>query len=251
MSCETGVDPRQRGFVVRLPLRSGGRLDLSRLRFGRWTVLAIAPQSVRSGRVRRLYWHCVCDCGCQRLVSGNSLRHGRSTSCGCPIDLTGMKFGRWTVLALHPQRVRNGRAIRTLWRCICDCGRARLVFATNLRRGLSTSCGCRIPETIIARSTKHSQARRLKHTRVYDCWVGMRQRCYNPNNNSYADYGGRGITVCERWHRFANFFADMGHPPRGKSLDRINVNGNYEPGNCRWASVFEQARNKRRYLPKI
>ena len=73
----------------------------------------------------------------------------------------------------------------------------------------------------------------------------MRQRCSNPNNIGYSNYGGRGITVCERWQTFENFLADMGHPPRGKSLDRINVNGNYEPSNCRWATSFEQARNKR------
>jgi hypothetical protein len=73
----------------------------------------------------------------------------------------------------------------------------------------------------------------------------MLARCNNPNFTYYDNYGGRGITYCERWRSFANFFADMGHPPRGKSLDRVDVNGNYEPGNCRWASVFEQARNKR------
>jgi hypothetical protein len=77
----------------------------------------------------------------------------------------------------------------------------------------------------------------------------MKARCFNPNNQDYNDYGGRGITIHERWFGFENFYADMGDPPRGKSLDRINVNGDYEPRNCRWADEFEQACNKR-YRPK-
>jgi hypothetical protein len=173
-------------------------------------------------------------------IEGYPRRGGRKL-----IDLTGMRFDCWTVLALRPERIRCGRSVQALWCCICNCGRERLVFGTNLRRGLSKSCGCLSREKTIERSTKHGHAKRGDHTSVYDRWVGMHQRCYNPNNRSHFDYGGRGTVVCERWHVFANFFADMGHPPRGKSLDRIDVNGNYEPGNCRWASIFEQSRNKR------
>jgi hypothetical protein len=161
------------------------------------------------------------------------------------INLTGMKFGHWTVLALHPKRVRFSSCIEALWLCSCDCGVERLVLGSNLRNGKSKSCGCLSRETTRKRSTKHGHARRGKQSRIYNRWQNMRRRCYDPNNISYPYYGARGITVCERWHSFANFFADMGNPPRGKSLDRINVNGNYEPGNCRWASIFEQARNKR------
>ena len=153
------------------------------------------------------------------------------------IDLTGMKFGRWTVLALHPKRTRLRRAI---FLCRCDCGSEHLVQGASLRGGWSQSCGCVAQEL----KTKHGQAKGNR-TRVYVCWANMRQRCSNPNNIGYSNYGGRGITVCERWQTFENFLADMGHPPRGKSLDRIDVNGNYEPSNCRWATSFEQARNKR------
>jgi hypothetical protein len=168
------------------------------------------------------------------------------------IDLAGQRFGRWTVLAIHPQRTRYGRKVVALWCCVCDCGNERLVIGHNLRNGHSGSCGCRIPKhghsgSCGCRGPKHGLAKRGRRTRVYECWVGMRQRCRNPNNANYPDYGGRGIGVCERWNSFANFLADMGEPPRGKSLDRIDVNGNYEPGNCRWASIFQQARNKRRH----
>jgi hypothetical protein len=158
-----------------------------------------------------------------------------------------MQFGAWTVVALHPERRHLGSKRR--WRCVCgDCGCERLVFGSNLRRGLSKSCGCLSRKKLIERNTKHGHARKGKHTSIYDRWVSMRQRCSNPNHKDYRYYGGLGIGVCEPWDTdFVNYFAYNGHPPPGMSLDRIDGNGNYEPGNVRWATALEQRRNRRPY----
>jgi pentatricopeptide repeat protein len=164
------------------------------------------------------------------------------------IDLNGRKLGRWMVLAIHPKRVRYGRARRAvsaLWRCRCSCGVERLVHGTNLRQGLSLSCGCLSREKVKERSTKHGHARRGNVTRAYSCWVRMKQRCFNPNQKDYPNYGARGISVCERWLEFANFYEDMGDPPPGLTLDRIDNDRGYGPGNVRWATAREQVLNRR------
>jgi hypothetical protein len=150
------------------------------------------------------------------------------------IDITGKTFGCWVVLARHPERYRG----RARWLCRCGCGVERVVLGTSLRRGISKSCrGCGLQ--------KHGHCRKGRQTRVYQAWHSMLQRCCNPANRSYANYGGRGICVCERWRSFVNFLADMGEPPPGLSIDRINNDGNYAPGNCRWATPSQQTQNRR------
>jgi hypothetical protein len=170
------------------------------------------------------------------------------------IDLTGRKIGCWTVLAIHPERMRYGKAgqaVLALWLCRCDCGTERLVFGCNLHRGLSLCCGCIGREKTRKRSTKHGHARRGNISRAYWCWQHLKGRCLNPNDKAYCWYGGREqpelpITVCEKWqHSFENFFADMLDPPPGLSIDRIDNDGNYEPGNCQWASASVQRANQR------
>lgn len=148
------------------------------------------------------------------------------------------KYGRWNPIALTS--IKNGVEY---WRCRCECGTEReKVSVHDLRKGKSLSCGCLRRERTSEATKKHG----LVNTPAYRTWSAMRQRCTNPNFKFYSYYGGRGISVCERWQNsFESFLADMGQPPEGCSLDRIDSNGNYEPGNCRWATRTEQMRNTR------
>lgn len=154
-------------------------------------------------------------------------------------DLTGQRFGRWTVIS----RAQSTPAGGARWLCRCECGTDRIISSGCLRNGHTKSCGCLNSEITSARNRTHG----LSKDSAYQSWGSMIKRCLNPNCKAFGDYGGRGITVCERWLKFENFYADMGPRPSDKhELDRFpNNDGNYEPGNCRWATVAEQARNRR------
>lgn len=156
-------------------------------------------------------------------------------------DLTGRRFGRLVVLSRDTAKSKNSR-----WLCRCDCGVERSILRTGLMSGRTVSCGCRMLETLRPNRT-HGKS----HTSTWITWASMKSRCNNPNNNSYADYGGRGIKVCGRWSVFEHFLADMDERPDGKSIDRIDNDGDYEPSNCRWATNAEQQMNKRppKYRP--
>lgn len=161
------------------------------------------------------------------------------------VDIAGQQFGRLT--ALEP--VWDNK--RTRWKCRCECGVVKLYDTGNLRSGSTTSCGCYRKEVSVKtmrtyrQAPKHGNARRGPKPRSYTTWCGMKARCTNPNNVSYHRYGGRGVTVCERWmNSYVAFLEDLGEPESHQTLDRIDPDGHYEPGNVRWATSVQQARNK-------
>jgi len=161
------------------------------------------------------------------------------------VDLAGQRFGRLIALNRAADHVQPSGKRYVKWLCRCDCGRTKEVERASLRSGKTTSCGCLHKEQLRERSTKHGHNMRYRTTPLYRVWAAMLKRCRNPKDKGWAHYGGRGISVCPQWHDFSVFLADMGQPPDGLSLDRIDVNGDYCPANCRWATMHEQSRNKR------
>jgi hypothetical protein len=158
------------------------------------------------------------------------------------IDLTGKRFGRWVVEHLCAD---SGNV--KFWSCVCDCGTRRRVFGGDLKRGGSKSCGCLMRDIKAAGWRSHDMSRHP----AYRNWIGAKMRCENAGNEGYWEYGGRGITVSDQWQSFDVFWRDMGPSWRpGLTLDRLDVDGNYEAGNCRWATPREQAHNRRdnRYI---
>lgn len=158
-------------------------------------------------------------------------------------DLTGKRFGRLTVI----ERVQNNQSNKVMWRCLCDCGKETIAIGSRIYTGKTKSCGCLTTEKTVERSTKHG----LRHTHLYQLRMGIIDRCNNPKNKSFEYYGGRGIKICPEWadkatgaQEFCSWATSHGFK-KGLAIDRIDVNGDYSPDNCRFVTMKEQCQNRR------
>lgn len=215
------------------------KAEIAGQRFGK--LEAIRP--VKKDKRGNIQWLCKCDCGSTKLVAAAYLIGGRTKSCGCmrreTKDITGTRSGK--LVALYPtDEMKHGK---TVWMCQCDCGGTRKATVNDILFGYVTSCGCA--------NIHHG----LCHTKLYNVWKSMKQRCNNKNNHAYKWYGGKGVKVCDEWngsHSYENFYkwAMASGYKEGLTIDRIDPDGNYEPNNCRWITISEQQRNRSNSLER-
>lgn len=163
------------------------------------------------------------------------------------LNLTGKKFGRLTVVKQAEPYISPKGYKKKRWLCGCECGKTAMATTADLLSGHTLSCGCYQKEM----TSKCSKSHGMRFTNIYHVWQGMKDRCINPNNKRYKDWGGRGIRVCDEWKNdfqaFYDYVSQLPHfEEKGYSLDRIDNDGNYEPGNVKWSTRVEQANNKRR-----
>lgn len=208
-------------------------------------------------------WLCVCDCGRETTPYISELKKGISKSCGkCefsvknrgPNDLTGKRYGILSVVGLaQPRRIPSGKKVY-FWRCVCDCGNETEVSSAHLTSGHTQSCGClhqKIMDNIGERASTHGRTKGVQKTKSYKTWGYIKRRCYYEKDIDYKYYGARGIKIADCWVNNAEAFCEYveslpRYNEQGTTLDRIDSNGNYEPGNIRWVTMAEQRRNTSR-----
>lgn len=234
-------------------------IDLTGKIYENFTVIEKGNGRYTKGGQYKITWVCLCSCGNIFEVDGEKIRNGKVFSCGCMrysgreryyADLTGQRFGRLTVIRrLRPDEVETRQYN---WLCRCDCGKEVKASANKLKIGHTKSCGCLKREFSIGDATRTHGKRGSK---LYYIHASMKQRCYNKNSVSYKYYGARGIQVCEYWlgkDGFKHFYEwaigtgfDENKKWTEQTIDRINVDGDYSPENCRWVDASTQSRNRR------
>lgn len=219
----------------------GNFKDLIGQTFGELTV----TEKLGKNKYNIFLWKCQCSCGKTKEVPTNYLTQRDTKTCGDRIhklgprrDLSGDKYGKLTVLRYEFTKENNSMAH---YLCRCECGNEKVIAHGNLRSGHTVSCGCAIPRGEENHNYKHGKSK----TKVHSAWNKLKDRCFNPKNNDYYNYGAKGITVALEFMDFEAFYKEIGDPPSKKhSVDRIDHTKNYEPGNVRWATDAQQARNK-------